>query len=157
MVDSLSIFAELSVAMLGFSGITAVLGNSQSDIPFIAGRIRGLLFTSGIAALASILPLTGTSILSSSYIFLVLLASLVVWSLTSFLAIKDYQASLAIGISCLGAIASAMIWLGYSVYTQADTLVSAYAIGISACLLTAGVFFIRVVLSMVDYRSGGDT
>lgn len=149
---SFEIFAELSVTMLGFSGITAVLGGSQLDSPFIIVRIKGLLFCAGVAGVASIMPLAGLTLEHSAYLFELLLLSLMAWNFLGFRSISSHRASLPIFIPLIALLLSSSIFLGYQLYFEASNLTSAYAFGISACLLCAGSYFIRVVLSMIQSR-----
>ena len=55
-METFEIFAEMSIAMLGFSGLMVAISDVSS---IVVARVKGLLFFASIAAICSVIPLTG--------------------------------------------------------------------------------------------------
>ncbi len=152
-LDALEIFAELAVAILGFSGIVAVIGDSKSSRSYVAVRIRGLLLTAGIAAVSSIAPLTGVALTHCSILFVILLvgsSSWGFWLMTqqsanpSWIVFYVSQAAILIGV----------VWLILGLVYTPEILVFGYMYSIVMMLLMAGMFFVRMVLEITSETSG---
>jgi hypothetical protein len=63
---NLQVLAEVSVTLLGFSGITAIMGYSRFAQKGVKYRMQGLLYGSSLAFIGSILPLVGIPILPAA-------------------------------------------------------------------------------------------
>ena len=59
--SNLQVLAEVSVALLGFSGLTIVMGHSGFDQHGLAYRTQAMLYSSSLAFIGSLLPLVGIS------------------------------------------------------------------------------------------------
>ena len=57
-LDVLTTLAEISIALVGFSGVVSALGRSKLPVELRIFRIRALLFESCVALGASVFPLT---------------------------------------------------------------------------------------------------
>ena len=147
-VQSFEIFAEVSVALFGFSGLAAVVGGSKQKQTYISVRIRGLLFTSGVAAICSIAPLTGLNLLYCSVLYIVLLVWTQYWAISGFMRQQSSQASWMIYVPSFTAMVVAVASLLYGILLDPSLLFYAYMYGICVMLVVAGIFFIRMVLSI---------
>jgi hypothetical protein len=152
-LDTLEIFAELAVAILGFSGIVAVIGDSTSSRPYIVVRIRGLLLTASVAAVSSIVPLTGLGLSYCSILLVILLLGSAIWGFwlmkqqsanPSWIVFYVSQTAILIGVG----------WLIVGLAFRPELLVSGYLYSIVSMLLMAGLFFVRMVLAITTESRG---
>ena len=60
-LSTLEIFAELSIGIIGFSGVVSALGKSRLQVEERAIRIRALLFYSATSFFGSLLPIIADS------------------------------------------------------------------------------------------------
>jgi hypothetical protein len=153
--STLELLAELSIAILGFAGLTAVFGHSKFDASSVTVRIRGLILSAGLAFAASVIPLIGVSLILSAAILLVATFATWYWMLKAINEGKfihnpwiTWPTSL-IGIGCA-------IWLCYALMSNSEIL-SAYVAFTGYQLLLATAFYIRLVLSMEKVTKRDDT
>lgn len=155
MIDlgTLEIFAELAVAILGFSGIVAVIGDSKSSRSFVSVRIRGLLLTACVAAVSSIAPLTGLGLAYCSILVVILLLGSQIWD---FWLMKQQAAkpSWTVFYVSLVLIMAGVCWLILGLVYRPELLVSGYVYSIVVMLLMAGMFFVRMVLEITSETRG---
>ena len=147
---NLDVLAEVSVALLGFSGLTVVLGHSRFHQLGVVYRMRGLLYASSIAFVASILPLVGIP-LPASVILLALAMS--------FLGVFVGRASFGRQASSIRPspvllwtfyptllLLTIALWLSPLLMPESNFVVFRFAIGFN--LLLAVVYFVRLILSV---------
>ena len=157
--DVLSLLAELATAIAGFSGIVAVFGRRSAGRwrPAESARLVGLLYTSLVAALFSVLPLVLLSVPVSEptcwrVLSPLLAASLVrpivsllqIISQTKITPIDERESSLAmswfliVGNGCAIAVllVNAIVW----------SMAWPYLAGILWALFNAAVLFARLVI-----------
>ena len=142
-MESFEIFAEMSIAMLGFSGLMVAMSNATS---IIVARVKGLLFSASIAAICSVIPLTGLSIVYCSFVYIGLIGYMTVWSYGNFFRNPAANASKAIYFSLNAALLSTMVVLSYSIFLQQSILYHAYLYSICVILFCSGTYFVRMVL-----------
>ncbi len=148
-METFEIFAEMSIAMLGFSGLMVAISDVSS---IVVARVKGLLFFASIAAICSVIPLTGLSLTLCSLVYIVLVLAMNVWSYINFFLNPQAQASKGIYISLTAALISAIIVLTYCIFYKNDLLLDAYIGAISVALLCSGTFFVRMVLFLVSEK-----
>lgn len=147
--SELQVLAEVSVAFLGFSGITAIVGHSRFAQQGVTYRVLGLLYSSSLAFIGSILPLIGVPILAAAVIIAALNSAAVVWAgIMSFgrsrKEIRPHPVLLVIffPISIL-----VNLYLWWSIFESAERVKFAYQLQVGTLLLLATVYFIRLVNS----------
>ena len=151
--DAFEIFAEVSVAILGFSGMVAVIGDSNNTSPFIAARIRGLLLTSGSAAVSALAPLTGLTLTYCSILLIVIILASQLWGVWLMMQ-QAAKPSWTIFFVSLVAMLSAVIWLTYGLVVDPGVLIFGYVFAVSVLLLMSGLFFARMVLAITSEPGG---
>jgi len=146
-LEVLELFAELAVAILGFSGIVAVIGDSTSSRSYIVVRIRGLLLTASVAAISAIAPLTGLGLTYCSIIFVILMLGSALWGFwlmkqqsanPSWIVFSVSQTAILIGVG----------WLIVGLVLKPRLLDSGYMYSVTTMLLMAGMFFVRLILAI---------
>ena len=147
-MESFEILAEVSIALLGFSGIAAVLGGSRAQTRFIAPRIQGLLWTAGIAALCSTAPLAGVDLTLCSILYVVLAICSQYWAITNLMRHPSANASWTIYTFALSGIVAAVGYLCYALIIEPSLLVSAYKYAIYVMMVIAGIFFVRMAITV---------
>jgi uncharacterized membrane protein YqjE len=147
--EGFEIFAEMSIAMLGFSGVMVAISKASATV---VTRVKGLIFSASIAAVCSALPLTGLSLVLCSMGYIALVIVLVVWGYSSFYRNPAAQANKVIFFGLNGALLSAIVVLSYSVALAPRSLHQAYMYAIFAALLCSGSYFVRMVLFLVSER-----
>jgi hypothetical protein len=143
----LEVLAELSVAILGFSGITVVLGHSKFDALSAGTRIQGLILSSGIALILSVLPIIGLHLAISSVLAIVLTLSFAFWAIWTIYR-GMFKANVWLTVFAVGVGAACCIWLAYVLAVGRGNLIDPYIALVGFTLLQAAVFYIRVVLSI---------
>ena len=76
---NLQALAEVSVTLLGFSGLTIVMGHSRFDQHGLAYRTQGMLYNSSLGFIGSLLPLLGIPISLGVIVMAVLMSTLALW------------------------------------------------------------------------------
>jgi hypothetical protein len=76
---NLQVLAEVSVTLLGLSGLTAVIGQSKFDQRGVAYRTQLLLYTSSVAFVGSFLPLIGIPLILATIGMAASLTILLAW------------------------------------------------------------------------------
>ena len=148
-METFEIFAEMSIAMLGFSGLMVAISDVSS---IVVARVKGLLFFASIAAICSVIPHYWLSLTLCSLVYIVLVLAMNVWSYINFFLNPQAQASKGIYISLTAALISAIIVLTYCIFYKNDLLLDAYIGAISVALLCSGTFFVRMVLFLVSEK-----
>jgi len=156
--ESLNLLAEISIALLGFSGLMVALGRSSFPEAGIYYRVAGLLGSASIALLASLLPIVNVPFSIAAWFVVLVSASFLSWSFVPFVVQGTATGSnyaLAWFNILLGAVIT--IWLLLSLIPLTGKAEFAYVGLIGFYLFLGSVFFIRLVLSLnFNKGDGGD-
>ena len=150
-VEAFEIFAEMSIAMLGFSGVMVAISKASTTV---VSRVKGLIFSASVATICSVLPLTGLSLVFCSIGYIALVIALIVWGYSGFYRNPAAQANKVIFFGFNGALLSAIVVLSYSVALAPESLHQAYIYAIFVALLCSGSYFVRMVLFLASERDG---
>ncbi len=156
--DNLQVLAEVSVTLLGFSGITAIMGYSRFDQRGVTYRMQGLLYTSSQALVASILPLVGIPMLPAAIAVAILGTATCIWAGKMQLGGSGnevrYSPFLLWTFLPAGALVSLSLW--WSILFSTEHLLFIYQLSIGFNLLLATTYFIRLVASAFPANDGSD-
>ena len=151
LITNLSVFAEVSIALLGFSGLASALSSvSSKNRAFITIRLKALLIISGSACFGSLAPLTGLEL----YYCCVLLCLLTAGALfkighdflnTAGVAPSPFLAFLTVGWGIAG-----VIFQLFALIFNPGFVPLAYSFTLSGTITVAILFFVRFVLAMVQ-------
>ena len=153
---NLQVLAEVSVALLGFSGLTVVLGQSRFDQAGIAFRTEGLLYTSSLAFIGSLLPLVGVPVLLGA-IAIAALMSVVCMSVLRMLFGADaptFRISQFLTWTTLPVYMMSTLALWISIFALPEQLLFIYKLAIGCNLILAVLYFIRLVTSTFGTKKG---
>jgi hypothetical protein len=146
---NLQVLAEVSVALLGFSGLTIVIGHSRFDQRGVAYRTQGMLYSASLAFIGSLLPLVGIPISLGAIAMAASMSMACVWA-----GMRAFGISMAtVKTSTLlnwiffpmYVMSTLSLWLSLFVLSEQALLI--YKLAIACNLLIAVVFFIRLVIS----------
>jgi hypothetical protein len=157
---NLQVLAEVSVTLLGFSGITAIMGHSRFAQQGVAYRMQGLLYGSSVAFIGSILPLVGIPILPAAVGMAALLSAAIIWAGKNSFGRSRHEIqpnpALVWTFFPMGIMANLYLW--WSIFTLAEQLLLAYQLQIGFQLLVATTYFVRLVGSAFGAKetSGND-
>ena len=146
---NLQVLAEVSVTLLGFSGLTVIIGHSRFDQRGIEYRTLVLLYSSSVAFIGAILTLVGVPILlaaigiAASMTVLAVWAGMKVWARS---AVK-VKTSALLNWTIFPTYVILMLLLWWSILISADQLLFIYELSIGLHLLLATVAFVRLVRS----------
>jgi len=147
--SNFQVLAEVSVTLLGFSGITAIVGQSQFPQQGVRWRMLGLLYSSSLAFIGSALPLVGIPVLPAAVALAALSSVAITWVGMTLLdrSSQKIQANPIITwtFSTFGVLMTLYLWL--SIFVLPDQIHHAYQQQIGFLLLLATVYFIRLVSS----------
>jgi hypothetical protein len=148
------IFAELSAALLGFSGLMIALRQAKFTPESLAARIRGLLYTAGGALVASLLPLINVPLLIACLVLLLIMVSHSSWAIRVWmLNARQLGANPVLGWIFVTASLPIIAWLGVALFRDIDTQLGAYIAAIGFLLLTSTYNFCRfLMLSLTTER-----
>lgn len=149
-IQIFEILAEVSIAVLGFSGITAAIGSQTRRMGFFAARVKGLLFAAGIASVCSVAPLASLQLFYCSIGYILFATSLLVWAIFGLLRNPDAQTNLGVFVVGNSILLSAIGSLVYALIIAPENLFGAYVYSLCMSLLLAGIFFVRLVLAIVS-------
>jgi len=157
---NLQVLAEVSVTLLGLSGLTAVIGQSRFDQRGVAYRTQLLLYTSSVAFVGSILPLVGIPLLLATIGMAVSMTTMMAWGARYNFGWfqQKVRTSLALLWIFFPPLIVLTLFLWWSIFTMAEQLLLSYELSIGLCLLLATVSFVRLVRSafVADDVSGID-
>ena len=145
--EAFEIFAEMSIAMLGFSGLMVAISKASTTV---VTRVKGLIFFASVSAICSVIPLTGLSLILCAASYIALVSVVIVWGYSNFYRNPAAQANNAIYFSLNGALLSAIVLLSYSIAIAPELLHQAYMYGLFVVLLSSGSYFVRMVLFLVS-------
>jgi hypothetical protein len=146
---NLQVLAEVSVALLGFSGLTVVLGHSRFDQAGIKFRTQGLLYTSSLAFIGSLLPLVGVPVsLGATVMAALMSATFMSVLMTLFRAdTPTIRVSPFLTWTTLPVYMISTLALWFSIFALPEQLLFIYKLAIGCNLLLAVLYFIRLVTS----------
>ncbi len=157
---NLQVLAEVSVTLLGFSGITAIVGRSRFAQQGVTYRMQGLLYTSSLAFIGSILPLVGIPILPAAIGIAALTSAVIIWAgKNSFGRSRhEIRPNPALVWTVLPMAVMVNLYLWWSILTLAEQLLFVYQLQIGVQLLIATLYFVRLVGSAFGTKdmSGND-
>ena len=157
---NLEVLAEVSITLLGFSGLTAILGHSRFDPVGVAYRTKMLLYASSVAFIGSILPLVGVPILLGAIGMAASMSVLTIWAGRYVFgwSVQKVQTSLALNWIFFPSFTLLTLYLWWTIFAFAAHLLLIYELSIGLYLLLATVSFVRLVRSAFVTRdmSGND-
>jgi hypothetical protein len=157
---NLQVLAEVSVTLLGFSGITAIMGYSRFAQQGVTYRMQGLLYSSSLAFIGSILPLVGIPILPAAFGTAASISAAIIWAgKNSFGRSRhEVQPNPALIWTFFPMAIMANLYLWWSIFALAEQLLFAYQLQIGFLLLIATTYFVRLVSSAFGAKetSGND-
>jgi hypothetical protein len=144
------ILAELSVALLGFSGLMVAFGYSRFSEAGFAARIRALVYTTSAALIASLLPLLNLYLPIAAALLLAMFVAYLIWVCKVWLfGGKKVRTGTALVWFFLLASVPVIAWLVISLLNQGASLGAAYQTGIGYFLLISIYNFGSFVLYSV--------
>jgi len=147
--SNLQVLAEVSVALLGFSALTIVMGHSRFDQHGLAYRTQAMLYSSSLAFIGSLLPLVGISISFGAIAMAALMSMGIVWAGMRVLGVSVSLVKTNPVLNWIFfpmyLISTSSLWLSLFVLSEQALLIYKLAIGCN--LLVAVIFFIRLVIS----------
>ncbi len=165
--DSLTLMAELAIALAGFSSLVAIIGQRLSrDSPAVqATRLRAMLETSLLTGAACVIPLVAAKSpmplaavwRGSSAVLMVAIALLLAHQLRLRRSRPDrsYQSPRwwLVTATCLQF--SAMLVLGLNTVGLVPWTEAAYLFAPAALLIYAGLLFLQIVVSFLSATPEG--
>ena len=145
--ETFEIFADMSIAMLGFSGLMVAISKAAATV---VARVKGLIFSASVASICAVIPLTGLNLVLCSIGYIALVSVLIVWGYSNFYRNPAAQANRAIFLVLNGAFLSAIVVLSYSIAIAPESLHQTYMYGLFVTLLCSGAYFVRMVMFLVS-------
>ena len=158
MIDQLGLLADLSIALLGFSGIVVSLGSTNFSEEGYSKRIAALLWGSLVAFIGSILPILNVPIVVASMLLISLSTLLLAWATRTFVLGGNLQRTDTIAPLLFGLLTPAIVvaaWLAYCVVFDRSMLEYAYLSVVGCWLIVAASTFVRLVLAL-DFKKRTD-
>lgn len=151
----LPVFAQIAVATLGFSGITATFVYMVSDRKFVSVRTKGLLYTSSIALVGSMAPLAAipAQIVSIALVIAVTICSGL--CLYFNVNIGGHRNNRALVWFVNLTLLAAAFWLAWACAFHPEHMMKQYLVLILLLLIAATVLFVRVIVLMDDDEEPG--
>lgn len=165
MIDSntLEMFAELSIGLIGFAGVVSALGRSRLHIDVRSFRVRALLFYSATALISSLIPIVAggfgfegqTVVFFSTLIMGAAFLAILLWFGRTARPLTEnghLPIALARGLGTLGLMI--IVMLAYGLVFARSYLDSLYLVGLTWILMMGVFHFCMLVLSIqLDDRS----
>ena len=149
---NLDVLAEVSVALLGFSGLMVVLGHSRFHQLGVEYRMQGLLYAASVAFVGCMLPLVGIPLPASVLVLALAMSFLGAWvgraSFGRRARSRQVNPILIWTLFPPFVLLTIALWLSPLFTPESNFAVFKFAIGWN--LLLAVVYFIRLVLSVVS-------
>ena len=149
-VMDFGLLAEVSVTLLGLSGLTTVVGSSKFDERGAEYRVLLLLYTSSAAFIASLLPLIGVPVSVAAGCLTVLASLMFAWGGVYWwpgsrrrVALNPFLTWTFVSLSIL-----LLVVMWWATLTQSEHLQYVYQLAIGFFLLTATTVFVRLVRSV---------
>jgi hypothetical protein len=163
-VDSttLELFAELSIGLLGFTGVVSALGRSSLSTEVRTFRISALLRFSSTSLLGAILPIVlasyslkeGTVWFASSLVLVAAIFSIVFWGFVSnakLLTSTKLLKVLAFLVASI--ILTVTAYLLYGLVLRPDNLGSIYLVALST-MFGLGVYHFCMLVASIQFEEG---
>ncbi len=151
LLANLSVFAEVSIALLGFSGLASALSRvSAKNRAFITIRLKALLMISGSACFGSLAPLTNLELYYCCILFALLTAGTFYKIGREFLSAVDVSPSPFLVFLSVGWAIAGLAFQLYALMLNPGLVPVAYMFTLSGTVTIAILFFIRFVLAMVQ-------
>ena len=147
-IEVLGQFAEVSIAMLGFSGITSAFDRIYKRQKNLSVRTMGLLFTSGIAFFASITPIVGLPSVVASIILILLVGVSAISCMISVFRKPVHSSNVWLVCLVNGSLLCSVGWLILALWSGGSSVNAPYMTTICLLLLAAALLFIRMILAM---------
>ena len=149
---NLQALAEVSVTLLGFSGLTIVMGHSRFDQYGLAYRTQGMLYNSSLGFIGSLLPLVGIPISFGAIVMAALMSMGSVWAGMRIFgkSVSPVQTSPLLNSIFFPMYLMSTLALWLSLFVLSEQVLFIYKLAIGCNLLVAVVFFIRLVISFFD-------
>jgi hypothetical protein len=141
----LKLFTQVSITILGFSGVTTALGHLSSNTRYISIRTKGLLFAASIAFIASIGPLAGFPEFFAA-IFLAIAA--LSTSCICLYAFTKSGANSSLVWPVHIALITSSLWLVYNLITNTQQIGQPYIATTALLIISSVILFIRLVISI---------
>ena len=164
--DSLTVMAELAIALAGFASLVAIIGQRQSrDSPAVqAGRLRAMLESSLLTGAACVIPLVAAKFpmplaavwRGSSAAFMVGIALLFAHQIRRRrYSPRTYQSPIwwIVSASCLQF--SALLVLAVNAVGLVPWAEAAYLFAPAALLIYSGLLFLQIVVSFLSATPEG--
>ena len=151
MIGQLELLAELSIALLGFSGIVVSLGRTNFSEEGYSKRIAALLWGSLVTFLGSILPILNVPILVASFVLITMSTLLLAWATRSFVLAGNLERTDTIVPLLFGLLTPAVVvtvWLAYCLVFDRNKLEYGYLSVVGCWLIVAASTFVRLVLAL---------
>lgn len=149
-LSDLSIFADASIALLGFSGLaSAVSSISEANRAFITIRLRALLLISGACCFGSLAPFSGLDLFYCSILLAALVGGTIVKLGRDFLRTPGVAPSLPLAVLAVGWGTTGVVFQIYTLVADPALQEMAYMFTLSGSVGVSILFFIRFVLAIV--------
>ena len=164
--DSLTVMAELAIALAGFASLVAIIGQRRSrDSPVVeANRLRAMLETSLLTGAACVIPLIAakspmpltTVWRGSSAALMVAMALLIAHHIRlRRFGPRSYQTPRWWLVTAVCLQSSAMLVLGLNTVGLVPWTEAAYLFAPAALLIYAGLLFLQIVVSFLSATPEG--
>ena len=162
-METLSLFAELAIGLLGFSGVVSALGRSKLPVAVREFRVVALLVYSAMTCLASLLPIVLMSYqfelsltwMMSGTALMVLLLFVPLITALRFTSVLSTDTSLrVIRVPVYVLLVTVWVYLGYGLLFNLENLQAIYLVGVSY-LLAMGIFHFCMLVSSIQFEEGG--
>ena len=159
-MDTLNLYAELAIGLLGFSGVVSALGKSRLDIGVREFRVAALLTYSAMTLLTSLFPLIlaayqfehGTTWMISTIVLMLLMPVGPISTARRYSHILNTDPFLKfIRVPIFLMLGTVWFYLGYGVVLNSDNLNAIYLVGVSYLLLM-GVFHFCLLVSSIRFE-----
>jgi hypothetical protein len=161
-METLNLFAELAIGLLGFSGVVSVLGKSKLPVAVRKFRVVALLMYSTMTCLASILPIVLISYqfelnliwLISGSVLMVSLLVVPIVTASKFSRILSTDTALrVIRVPVYMLLVIVWAYLGYGLLFDLENLQAIYLVGVSY-LLAMAIFHFCMLVSSIQFEEG---
>ncbi len=164
--DSLTLMAELAIALAGFASLVAIIGQRRSrDSPAVeATRLRAMLESSLLTGAACVIPLVAAKSpmplavvwRGSSAALMVAMALLIAHQLRLRRSgPRSYQTPRWWGVTAACLQSSAMLVLGLNTVGLVPWTEAAYLFAPAALLIYSGLLFLQIVVSFLSATPEG--
>ena len=156
MESTLELFAELSIALLGFAGVVSALGRSRLSAEVRSFRIGALLINSVTALIFSILPILisahgfseNVQWTVSTILLGIAQVSTIAWSTRQVRSLSNAEVPNSLRVVMFSLITLAILYEFYGVIFQVDYLAAIYIVGLAVSFIIGLVHFCILIVSI---------